>query len=338
MKATLRLALLLIFVAGCSRPEPDTRPAVSFPPLTVRVGSVQLENAPQVTVISGTIRPVSRAILASKVMGAISELTVILGQPVKSGDVVLKIFSADLSARLTQARTQLKVARRDVERETNLLSKGASTSETVRNLQDAVITSEAAVKDAEVQLSYTEIRAPFDGVIARRMVNAGDFANPGQPLLEVEGLSEFEVEAAIPESLATALKPGAPLSCEVAGLLFVGTLKEISSAADTATRSVGVKLAVPPGVGVRSGQFTRISVPGPALPMLLVPASAVAVSGQMERVFVVGENNRATLRLVKVAAGSGDRLEVLSGLSAGDRVVLAPPVGLRDGNPVEVQP
>lgn len=337
MNSSLRLLLILILVAGCSRPEPESRPAVSLPTLAVRVGSVQLENAPQLTVISGTIRPVSRAILASKVMGAISELPVILGQPVKSGDVLLKVFSADLSARLIQAQTQLNVARRDLERETNLLSKGASTSETVRNLQDAVITSEAAVKDAEVQLSYTEIRAPFDGVIARRMVNAGDFANPGQPLLEVEGTADFEVEAAIPDSLAAALRPGAPLHCEVAGLQFVGTLKEISSSADTATRAVGVKLAIPSGIGVRSGQFARVSVPGPALPVLLVPASAVSVSGQMERVFVVAEDSRASLRLVKVT-GSGDRRVVLSGLSVGDRVILAPPAALRDGNPVEVRP
>lgn len=335
----LGLALGVVWIGGgCSRPASVERPVASLPVVPVRVVPVQRENTPQLTEVNGTIRPVRRAVLASKVMGSISELTVILGQPVKSGDVLLKIFSADLAARLTQARTQLNVSRRDLERERSLLAKGASTAETVRNLQDAVISNEAAVKDAEVQLSYTEIRSPFTGVIARRMVNAGDFANPGQPLLEVEGFSEFEVETSIPESLASALKLGDALSCQVAGLRFTAALKEMSSTVDTATRAVGVKLAVPPEVGVRSGQFARISVPGVPVSTLSVPTTALSVSGQMERVFAVGEDNRASLRLVRLAMAKGDQVHVLSGLAEGERVVIAPPPGLRDGSPLEIRP
>jgi RND family efflux transporter MFP subunit len=280
--------------------------------------------------------------IASKVMGGISELPVTLGQRVKSGDLLVKIFSADLAARVTLARTQLSVARRDLEREENLLAKGARTSETVRNLKDHVTTSEAMLRDAEVQLGYAELRAPFDGVVARRLVNAGELAESGQPLIELEGAADFEVEASIPDSLIAPLAPGATLTCEAAGAVFVGTLREISSSADTATRTVGVKIAVPDGTRVRSGQFVRVRVPGTSVRTLRIPAAAVSVSGQMERVFVVGENNRAALRLVKTggAHGSGEQqtVEILSGLAASDRVVIAPPAGLRDGQPLEVQP
>jgi len=99
-----------------------------------------------------------------------------------------------------------------------------------------------------------------------------------------------------------------------------------------------VKIAVPAGAPVRSGQFVRVQIPGSSLRTLLVPASAVSVSGQMERVFVAGDRNRAVLRLVKTGALRGDQLEVLSGLSAGERVVAAPSATLRDGQPLEVQP
>src|SRR6185295_1338304 len=109
-------------------------------------------------------------------------------------------FSAEANARLVQARAQFNMARRDLERERELLAKGASTAETVRNLEDRFTGSEAMVREAEAQLSYTEIRAPFDGVIARRIVNAGDLAEPGKALLEVEGTADFEVEASIPDS------------------------------------------------------------------------------------------------------------------------------------------
>jgi RND family efflux transporter MFP subunit len=257
---------------------------------------------------------------------------------VKAGDVLVKTFAEEASAQLAQARAQLNLVRRDLERERDLLAKGASTAETVRGLEDRHAGHEAAVREAEAKLSYNELRAPFDGVVARKLVNAGDLAAPGQPLLEVEGASGFEVEAFIPDSLAAAIKPGATLACEVAGATFSGRLREISSAADAATRSIGVKIDVPAAAPVRSGQFTRVWVPGSLSRMLFVPASAVSMSGQMERVFVVSDDNRAVLRLVKTGAVRGDRMEILSGLSGGERVVVGPPATLRDGQPLEVQP
>jgi RND family efflux transporter MFP subunit len=337
MKSCFLLSLLLFLLAGCARPE-AARSAATLPPARVRLAQVQVENLPQLTDVTGTVRPVRHAVLAAKVMGAIAELPVALGQRVQAGEVLLKIYSADLAARLTQARAQFNVARRDLEREQDLLAKGASTAEQVRNLQDRFTGCEAAVHDAEVQVGYTEIRAPFEGAIARKMVQAGDLAAPGQPLLEVEGTADFEVEACIPDSFVAALTPGAPLDCEAGGVAFTGSLREISSTADAATRSIGVKIAVPAGTAVRSGQFTRVRVPGPLLRTLLVPAAAVSLSGQMERVFVLGEGHRAALHLVKTGAARGDRVEILSGLAAGDRIVLAPPAGLRDGQPLESQP
>jgi RND family efflux transporter MFP subunit len=194
------------------------------------------------------------------------------------------------------------------------------------------------LRDSEVQLGYAEIRAPFDGVVARKMVNAGDFAESGHALLEVEGTADFEIDAFIPDSLVAALKVGAGLDCDTGGVTFIGEVREISSTADAATRSVGVKIAVPTGTAVRSGQFARVRVPGAAVRALLVPVAAVSVKGQMERVFVAGEGNHASLRLVKTGAAQGDRVEILSGLTASDRVVVAPPAGLRDGQPLEAQP
>ena len=331
------VSLLLVLIAGCARHE-TSNAVVPLRPIRVRVAQVQAEDLPQFTEITGTVRPVRHAVLASKVTGAISELPITLGQRIQSGEVLVKIFSADLAARVTVARAQLNVARRDSDREQDLLAKGASTAQTVRDLQDRVTSSEATVRDAEVQLGYTEIRAPFDGVIAQKMVNAGDFASAGQPLLEVEGTTDFEVEAFIPHSLAVALAIATALDCNAGDVSFIGSLREISSTADANTRSVGVKIAVPAGTAVRSGEFTRIRVPGATVRTLLVPATAVSLSGQMERVFVVGESNRATLRLVKTGASRADRVEILAGLTANDRVVLAAPAGLRDGQPLEVQP
>ncbi|MBI4622354.1 MAG: efflux RND transporter periplasmic adaptor subunit, partial [Verrucomicrobia bacterium] len=86
------------------------------------------------------------------------------------------------------------------------------------------------------------------------------------------------------------------------------------------------------------GQFARVQVPGVAVRTLLAPVAAVSTLGQMERVFVAGEGNRAVLRLVTTGAVRGDRVEILSGLADGERIVVAPPVGLREGQTLEVQP
>lgn len=340
MKLSLPLSLLLLILisAGCSRHDAGVTASESLPAVRVRLAPVQAESLPLVTDVTGTVRPVERAVLAAKVMGAISELPVSLGQRVAAGDMLVKLFAEDTVARITQARSELNVARRDLSRETELLAKGASTAETVRNLQDRFEGSEARLRDAEIQLGYAEIRAPFDGVIAQKWVNAGDLAVPGRPLLELEGLGDFEIEAAIPESLASGLSLGAAINGEVAGNRFAGTLREISSAADATTRSVSVKIALPAGSPVRSGQFARLQLPGLPVRTLLVPAGAVSVSGQMERVFVAGDDQRAVLRLVRAGAKRGDRIEILSGLREGERVVVDPPSTLREGQPLEVQP
>lgn len=331
------LLLLFVFAAGCARHETKA-PVSDLPPAKVRTAQVQSEELPQLTQVTGTVRPIQRAVLAAKITGAITQLPVTLGQTVKAGDVLLKTFTGEAAAQVAQARAQLNLTRRDLERERNLVRQGASTADTARNLEDRLTGYEAAVREAEAKLSYTEIRAPFDGVIARRWINAGDLASTGQPLLEIEGSSGFEILSQIPDSLAATLKVGAPLACDVEGESFSGRLREISSTADVATRSVEVKIDVPATARVRSGQFTRISILGRLSRTLLVPAAAVSLNGQMECIFVVGTGNRAVLRIVRTGATRGDRVEILSGLNGDERIVVNAPTGLREGQPLEVEP
>ncbi|MBI5690696.1 MAG: efflux RND transporter periplasmic adaptor subunit [Verrucomicrobia bacterium] len=290
--------------------------------------------------LTGTVRPVQRAQLATKVMGTIEEMPVVLGQIVRAGDLLVKISAGEISARVAQAQSQLNVARRDLARERDLLGKGASTADLVRGLEDRVALTEAQVREAEVMLGYATLRAPFAGVIARKHSQAGDLAAPGQPLLELEGGDAFQIEVPVPDSFAAPLSPGASLQVEIPATsrAFAATVAELSPAADPNARSVLAKLAVPAGTSVRSGQFARVQVSGPSLRVVLVPAAAVSPLGQMERVFVVGDQNRAVLRLVKSGARRGDRLEISSGLADGDRVVLDPPATLREGQSLEVQP
>ena len=337
----ITLATGLALLVGCAKPAaPESAAGTALPPAKVRLATVRVENFAATTEVSGTVRPVQRAQLAAKVMGAIEELPVALGQRVRTGDLIVKISAAEITARVAQAQAQLNAARRDFDRERDLLTKGASTADMVRGLEDRFTGTQAMVREAEVILGYTTVRAPFDGVISRKFVNAGDLASPGLPLVEIEGTANFQVEAGLPESLAANLSVGTPLTVELpaAGLTFQGTLAELSSAADGGARTVAAKLTVPAGTAVRSGEFARVQLPGAAVRTLRAPAAAVTTLGQMECVFVAGEGNRAVLRLVKTGAARGDRVEILSGLDAGERVVVGAPAGLREGQSLEILP
>jgi RND family efflux transporter MFP subunit len=338
-KLTLPL-LALVLIAGCSKqPESAVDATASLPAVKVQVSVVRAEDLLAPTEVTGTVRPVQRAVIAAKVMGTISELPVMLGQRVKTGDLLLKISAAEISAKVIQAQAQLNMAKRDLERERDLLTKNASTPDMVKGLEDRFSMTQAMVREAEVMLGYTTLTAPFDGVVAKKIANAGDLAAPGMPLLEVEGTDVFQVEAGVPDSLAGNLAVGNELAVSVpsANISFAGRLVELSSAADPISHTVQIKIAIPPDKAVRSGEFARIQVSGKAVRALFAPKTAVSAKGQMERVFLAGKG-RAVLRLVKTGAAQGNRVEILSGLGDGEQIVTNPPDTLVEGQRLEVAP
>ncbi len=332
---------LIVLIAGCGgRAGSDREADAKLPPARVRLAAVRAENLASVTESTGTVRPLRSAQVAAKVMGAIEEMPVVLGQRVRAGDLLARIGADEISARAAQAQAHLSAARRDLERERELFKREASTAETVKDLEDRFSGAQAAVREAEAMLAYTMVRAPFDGIVARKFADVGDLASPGLPLLEVEGADEFQVEAALPDSLASRLAPGAVLTVSIPerDATFAGKLAELSPASDPGAHTVTAKIRVTAGVPVRSGEFARVRVEGAPVSALMVPASAVVADGQMQLVFVAGADNRAGLRLVRTGAPRGDQVEVLSGLDGGERVVAAPPAGLREGQPLEIQP
>ena len=333
---TLTIALAaFVALSGCSRGKDSAVAAPEAKPIAVSIAAVERRTTPRVIEVPGTVRPVDRATLAAKVMGTVDSVSITLGQRVKRGEVLLRLSAAEIDARVAQAEARLEQVSRDYEREKGLLADGASTEAVVRSLESEQRAARAGVNEARTMLSYTQIVAPFDGVISARPVNEGDLASPGVRLVEIEGTDKLRVETEVPESLGT-ISPGTSVVVRVAGIEIPGTLAEISAAADSQSRTVFAKIDLPPGAPVRSGQFARASFPAGETESLVVPASAITVFGQMERAFVV-ENGRASLRLVRTGATRGDAVEILAGLHLGELVITTIPADLRDGQPVEIR-
>lgn len=332
-------ALALALLAGCSKSEP-AQPAATLPAIPVKTALVVAAELPMLTEVTGSVRAVQRATLAAKVTGTISRLPVALGQTVAAGDMLLEISAPEVAARVDQARAQLNLTERELTRERALFARGVTPSESVRALEDRHAIQVAQLREAETLRAYTELRAPFAGVIARKYIDAGDLASPGLALLELDGTGGFEISTSVPDSLMGPLAVGQTLAVTIpsTGREFAAGISEISSAADSATRAVALKLAVPADASVRPGQFARVAVPGITVRTLVVPLAAVSRVGQMERVFLIGADQRATLRLVKTGATRGDQIEILSGLDAGERVIVAAPASLREGQLLEARP
>jgi RND family efflux transporter MFP subunit len=189
----------------------------------------------------------------------------------------------------------------------------------------------AASLQATTIESFTRLTAPFDGVVTARMVEVGNMAAPGTPLIRLEDTRRFRLELRIDESRARGLDIGAavPVVLDSTGpARLQGRVVEVARAVDADARAVLVKVDLPDGTAVRSGVFGRAVLPDAGRRVLTVPASAVARRGQVTTVFVV-DQGVARVRMVSLRG-----TEVLAGLADGDVVVVDPPAGLVDGRTV----
>lgn len=331
------LGLCTLLLAACARYEPTASAAASLS-LPVRTALVTAERLPLVIEVPATVHPAERAVIAARLTGTIATFHWGLGQPVKAGEVLVQLSAPEAEARVRQAQARSAEATRAAERERTLVAKGVSAAESSRDADDRLRFAQGALAEAEAMLAYTTVRAPFDGVVTEKHALPGDLATPGLPLLVLESNQHLRAEGNLPEKLAGALRIGdaLPVVVEDSAAPVTGQIEELSSAADAVSRSLLVKVALPAGLA-RSGQFVRLLVPAGVADALFAPISAVTRFGQMERVFVVADG-RAVLRLVKTGRETAGRVEILSGVNPGERVVLAPPAALRDGAAVTAQP
>jgi RND family efflux transporter MFP subunit len=198
----------------------------------------------------------------------------------------------------------------------------------------------AELRTAEIALGDTRITAPATGVVVDRRVEPGDLAVPGQPLLVLDDPRVYRLEALVGESAVGRVGLGqrVPVVLDAIGRTLEGRVAEIIPAADPASRTVTVKLDLPAAPGLRSGLFGRARFPAGERQALLVPIAALVERGQLTAVYVVDDERVARLRLVTSGARRADRVEILSGLEAGEHVVVEGASRLTDGARVAAGP
>ncbi len=182
----------------------------------------------------------------------------------------------------------------------------------------------------------TVVRAPYAGIITEKLVEPGDLASPGLPLVRMEGLEGYRAVFVLEETKIGDVAPGQSLEAVLPALgnrRVSGTVEAIMPAADAATRSVKVKLTLSPVPGLRSGLFVRVLIPGPEIRIIHIPESAVVRRGELTGLYKVDDKHVIRFRLIRLGnpLAGGEGVEVLSGLNPGDRYVLDPGPQVVDG-------
>jgi len=322
---------------------------------TVAIASARAETVPESLILTGTLQPASRIVVASRVMGRIRRIAVKEGDSVRPGQLIVAIDDADMRAGLAQAESGLAAAQaaeenaaRMRDRMKELESRQAATR---KNREDAETgyamaaagrkQAEAAVESAKAMLAYATVTSPITGVVVMKHAEPGDMAAPGAPILTLETTATMKVEAPLPEKDAASVRPGARVRVDFDAVPGSrdATISEILPSADPATRSFLARVVLDNADGsLRSGTFVRISIDRGERTAMMVPRSALLVRGPLTGLFVreAGSGGAvARLRWVRTGSETGDRIEILSGLSDGEEYVTGPPPDLGDGSPIQ---
>jgi RND family efflux transporter MFP subunit len=215
-------------------------------------------------------------------------------------------------------------------------ARAAAAAARAQSAVSSVEAARAASEAAETTETFSRIAAPFDGVVTEKLVEPGNMAAPGTPLMRIEDTGRFRLEVRVDEARIGRISPGAPVTVALdtgsddGARVVDGAVTEVGRAVDADARAFLVKIELPAGPGLRSGMFGRARFRIQPRRALTVPAAALVQRGQMMSVFVV-EKGSARVRLVNVRD-----TEVLAGLSDGDVVIVNPPPTLTDGRRVTV--
>jgi RND family efflux transporter MFP subunit len=324
-------------ISGCGR-APQSSVGAELPPAVVRIQTVERKSRVATEEVVGTVRARLRSVIEAKVSGKIENLLVVPGQNVKAGALLVQLDAREVQAQLDRALAVRQQAQNDLKRASDLFQQKILAQSEFDNAQAKFRVADAAATEAETMVGYTKVTAPFDGVITRKYADVGDLAQPGKALLEMEDARHLRLEADVPEAVIGHLALGDKLAVRVSGMTnnLEGVVGEIAPSADPDSRTFLVKLDLPSASGLRAGQFGRAAMPIGETAALRVPAAAVVQRGQLELVFVV-VNGHAQLRIIKTGKRLGDEVELVSGIDAGEPVVVENAAQLMDGQPVEVK-
>jgi len=332
-RLVLAVAMGVLLTACNSREEPVQSARTSTPTASIQavVTEVQTVQVPLRVEVTGQITAVAQATLSSQIQSTVEELLVREGIVVKKGQTLVVLDSRDLREELARAQAESENARAHLARMKQLYGEDAVSKQEQENADRTFKVAEASRRAALTKVSYTVVTAPFDGVITEKKIEVGEMASPGQPLLKMEDPQRLRLEATVAEGDLQALSRGATIPVMIDALgpkTLSGIVAQILPTGDPATHTFLVKVELPPTPGLKTGMFGRMLVDKGTGQTLVVPRAAVIERGELTGLYVVGPDLLARLRWVKLGRTVGESIEILSGLTAGERLLADASTGI----------
>lgn len=347
------LALFMVFSCkdNVSVKEDNT------PIISVKTAQVSENNTNSFLSSSGKIEAVNSASLSTRIMGYVNEVHVKVGDKIKKGQLLVSINSADLIAKraqvnagISEANVAFQNAKNDFNRFTELFNENSASRKeldditTHYNMAKARLESAKQMKnEINAQLSYTNIKAPFSGIVTNKLVNKGNMANPGVPLLEIETPGSFQVVTMVSEANISQIKVDSEVTVEIKSLskILKGKVVEVSTSSKNTGGQYLVKVSLESKeVKILSGMYTTVQFPNikqVKSDIVLIPIDVIVTHGQLSGVYTVSQTNTALLRWLRLGKTFGDKVEVLSGLSANEEYIISASNKLSNGSKITVQ-
>ena len=353
MKFSVLLLALISVLSGCGKEsapaakiEPDK---IEQPALTLVVGSVIADSG---NVYSGEIRARHETQLGFRIGGKIIARLVDAGARVQTGQVLMRLDPGDTVLQASSAQAQYQLAEAEAKRYRELRDKNFVSQSALDAKETALKAAAAQAGLAGNQADYTTLRADHSGVIAATLAEVGQVVSAGQPVLRLAQDGEREVAIAIPETQFAGLKIGAPAEVTLWSEInsnesaqpgkrprkFGGRLRELSPAADPASRTYAARIALS-GADAQAalGMTAEVRFSSPdKRDQLVVPLSAIFQQGDQAAVWIVAADNSVSLRPVKIAAYRDNGAVITSGVAAGERIVSAGVHKLHAGEKIRI--
>lgn len=287
----------------------------------------------------GTLTAVRQATVSAETSARVQELLVDVGDTVPPGAVILRLVSTEQRENLKQSEASLEEARANLDAETvdyerrrellerKLIAKADFDQARARysTAKAKFSSAEAALKTARQRLSYTEVRAPYGGIVSARHVEIGEAVNPGKPLISGFDPNALRVEVDIPQTTALSVREWQRARVMAAADRVVLPSRIILfPVADPATSTIRVRLPLPElATGLYPGQFVKVAFTVGETERLLVPLTSVVYRSEVTGVYVIGAKG-PQLRQVRLGNRFAADVEVLAGLSPGEQIALDP--------------
>ncbi len=338
------LSIAAVFLTSCGGDKKE--PIKAEPAITVKVSEISSNENNQFVTASGKIEAENSANLSTRMMGYVTKVQVKVGQKVTAGQTLVSINNTDLQAKkaqvdasILQATAGYNNAKKDYERFVNLFKQQSASQKELDDMTARYEMAKAGLEGAKqmrnevvAQFNYSNITAPFSGVVTNTFVKEGDMANPGMPLVSIEGASKLQVTAMVSENDITTIQKGMQVQVLVksSNEKLTGKVSEVSSSATNTGGQYLVKINLDKtNPSVLSGMFVNVQFPienkvqTTASNAILIPESALVHDGQLRGVYTIGTGNTAILRWLRTGKTFGNQVEVLSGLSAKEQYIVS---------------